>query len=89
MLKGIQEESDDTSDDAFLGALTPFYASMLAKLIIFGMDRADCLSRTKRALEETVIDGIKTNKDLHLRIIQHPDFIGNNYSTNFLTEKLK
>ena len=48
----------------------------------------ECLERMKRALDETVIEGIKTNIALHLKIIDHPDFRGNNYSTNFLKEKL-
>ena len=40
------------------------------------------------ALDEIVVEGIKTNAPLHIKIINHPDFRGNNYSTNFLQEKM-
>ncbi|MBK23713.1 MAG: acetyl-CoA carboxylase biotin carboxylase subunit [Halobacteriovorax sp.] len=65
----------------------PFYDSMLAKVIVHGQDRETCLVRMERALQETIIEGIKTNKDLHLSILRDPDFRGNNYSTNFLSKK--
>ena len=45
--------------------------------------------RKGRALDEAVIEGIRTNRELHLRILQDEDFRGNNYSTNFLTEKMQ
>lgn len=67
----------------------PFYDSMLAKVIVTAPDRETCINRMMRALNETVIEGIKTNKELHKSIITNEDFRGNNYSTNFLTEKLK
>jgi len=66
----------------------PFYDSMLGKIIVHALTRDECLERMKRALDETVIEGIKTNIPLHAKIINHPDFRGNNYSTNFLKEKL-
>jgi acetyl-CoA carboxylase biotin carboxylase subunit len=66
----------------------PFYDSMLAKIIVSAPTRNQCLDRMKRALEEAVIEGIETNKDLHLRIIRHPDFRGNNYATTFLSSHL-
>lgn len=70
-------------------SVSPFYDSMLAKVIVSGQDREECLARMTRALRETVIEGIKTNIPLHLEIISHPDFRGNNYSTNFLATKMK
>lgn len=69
--------------------VSPFYDSMLAKIIVTGIDREECLNRMDRALEETVIEGIKTNKSLHLMIIRDEDFRGNNYATDFLVKKLK
>jgi len=66
-----------------------YYDSMLAKIIVTGSDRNECLNRMERALKETVIEGIKTNKPLHLMIIADKDFRGNNYATNFLVKKLK
>jgi acetyl-CoA carboxylase biotin carboxylase subunit len=65
----------------------PFYDSMLAKVLVHAPTREAVLARMERALEETVIEGIKTNKDLHLGIIKDLDFRGNNYSTNFLLRK--
>jgi acetyl-CoA carboxylase biotin carboxylase subunit len=67
----------------------PFYDSMLAKIIVQGPDRNTCMDRMARALEEMVVDGIKTNKELHSRILSDEDFRGNNYSTNFLNIKFK
>ncbi len=67
----------------------PFYDSMLAKIIVSAPTREECLRRMNRALKELVIEGIKTNKKLHLSIINHPDFVGNNYATHFLATKFK
>ncbi|MCF8058203.1 MAG: acetyl-CoA carboxylase biotin carboxylase subunit [Bacteriovoracaceae bacterium] len=67
----------------------PFYDSMIAKIIVSGKDRLTCLNRMIRALEETVIEGIQTNKDLHLKILRDESFRGNNYSTNFLADKMQ
>ncbi|HRJ11996.1 MAG TPA: acetyl-CoA carboxylase biotin carboxylase subunit, partial [Alphaproteobacteria bacterium] len=66
----------------------PHYDSMIAKLIVHGANRNDCLLRLRRALEETVIDGIKTNLPLHLRIIRDPEFVDGNYTIKWLEEKL-
>jgi acetyl-CoA carboxylase biotin carboxylase subunit len=70
-------------------SVSPFYDSMLAKIIVSGADREECLNRMLRALDETVIEGIKTNKELHMMIISDSDFRGNNYATDFLVKKLK
>jgi len=69
--------------------VSPFYDSMLSKLIVTAQTREECLRRMSRALSETVIDGIATNKSLHEWIIKDPDFMGNNYATNFLNLKMK
>jgi acetyl-CoA carboxylase biotin carboxylase subunit len=66
-----------------------YYDSMLAKIIVTANSREECLVRMKRALEEAVIEGIKTNIKLHLRILENPNFRGNNYATNFLSVNLK
>jgi len=70
-------------------SVPPFYDSMLAKIIVSAPTREVCIERMLRALSETVIEGIKTNISLHKRILSHPDFKGNNYSTSFITQKLK
>jgi acetyl-CoA carboxylase biotin carboxylase subunit len=64
------------------------YDSMIAKLIVHGANRNDCLMRLRRALDETVIDGIKTNLELHKRIINDPDFINGDYTIHWLEKKL-
>lgn len=70
-------------------SVSPFYDSMLAKIITKAPTREECIQRMNRALEETIIEGIDTNLSLHIRILNHADFRGNNYSTSFLAEKIK
>ena len=53
----------------------PHYDSMIAKLIVRGTSRNECLLRLRRALEEFVIGGIDTTLPLHRRLIAEPDFI--------------
>ncbi len=62
------------------------YDSLLAKVIGFGRSRAEAIRRLRRALDETVIGGIRTNIPLHRRILDHPDFRDGNLSTRFLEE---
>ena len=62
----------------------PFYDSLLAKLIAHGDNRNVALARLRRALHEVVVEGIKTNCDLHRRVLSHPDFIGGRFDTHFL-----
>ena len=64
--------------------ITPYYDSMIAKIIVHGRDRAEAIARMKRALEMTVIEGIKTSIPLHLRILSDPDFIAGKLSTSFM-----
>lgn len=68
--------------------IPPYYDSMVAKLIAHGKDRAEAIARMKRALDEFVIEGIKTTIPLHRRILEHENFINNNYSTMFI-EKME
>src|SRR5690606_27804952 len=53
----------------------PHYDSLVAKLIVHGATRNECLMRLRRALEEFVISGIETTTPLHQRIIAEPDFL--------------
>jgi acetyl-CoA carboxylase, biotin carboxylase subunit len=64
--------------------ITPYYDSMIAKLIVHGRDRAEAIARMRRTLEMTVIEGIKTSIPLHLRILSDPDFIAGRVSTSFM-----
>ena len=53
--------------DLYQGAkVTPFYDSMVAKVIALGHDRAEAIEKIKRLLNEMVIEGIKTNQELSL-----------------------
>ena len=65
-------------------SMPPYYDSMIAKLIVSGTSRNECLMRLRRALEEFVIDGIDTTIPLHQKLIAHPDFINGNYDINWL-----
>tara|TARA_Y100000768_G_scaffold388963_1_gene389353 strand:- start:11378 stop:12718 length:1341 start_codon:yes stop_codon:yes gene_type:complete len=67
--------------------VSPHYDSMISKVIISAPTREECITRTLRALDETVVGGIKTNITLHKKILNHPDFRANSYNTNFLAEK--
>ncbi len=64
--------------------VVPFYDSMIAKLIVHGRDRAEALSRMRRALDEFVVEGIKTTIPLHQKILRDPDFEKGYVSTTFL-----
>ncbi|GGF31629.1 acetyl-CoA carboxylase biotin carboxylase subunit [Aliidongia dinghuensis] len=60
------------------------YDSLVAKLIVHGRDRDECVRRLRRALQEYVIAGIETNIPLHLRLLDEPDFITGNYDIHWL-----
>ena len=64
--------------------IPPFYDSMIAKLIVHGKTRNAALMRLRRALEEFVIDGVKTTIPLHQEIISQPDFIDGQYNIHWL-----
>jgi acetyl-CoA carboxylase, biotin carboxylase subunit len=66
--------------------VSPHYDSMLAKLIAHASDRPRALARMRRALGETVIEGIRTNVALHRWILKQPAFVSGLYDTHFLEE---
>ncbi len=65
-------------------SIPPFYDSMVAKLIVHDKTRDMAIARMKRALDEFVIEGIKTTAPFHKRVMNSPLFIGGNFGTNFL-----
>ena len=69
--------------------ITPYYDSMIAKIIVYAENREEAIAKMKRALEECVIDGIDTNIDFLLKIINCNEFKEGNYDTSFIGEKLK
>ena len=62
----------------------PYYDSMVAKLVVHGATRAECLMRLKRSLEEFVIDGIPTTLPLHRRLVEAPEFAAGRYDVHWL-----
>jgi acetyl-CoA carboxylase biotin carboxylase subunit len=64
--------------------VTPYYDSLIAKLIAHGQDRSEAIRRMARALSMFVIEGISTSIPLHERIMADPDFQAGNYDTRFL-----
>ena len=69
--------------------ITPYYDSMIAKIIVHGRDRHEAIARMKRALEMTVIEGIKTSIPLHLKVLNDPDFVAGRLSTSFMDRYLQ
>ncbi|MEK7819781.1 MAG: acetyl-CoA carboxylase biotin carboxylase subunit, partial [Pseudomonadota bacterium] len=59
---------------------------MIAKLIVHGANRNECLMRLRRALEEYVIDGLETTIPLHRRVIAEPTFVNGDYDIRWLEE---
>jgi len=68
--------------------VSPFYDSMIAKVIVHARTRELAIARMHRALEAMVIEGIKTTIPLHLKIMKDPDFQAGNISTRFLEDFL-
>ena len=64
--------------------IPPYYDSLIAKLIVWGRDRDEAISRGRRALDFFVIEGVKTTIPLHRRILDDPDFVAGRLSTRFM-----
>ncbi|GAB7387940.1 acetyl-CoA carboxylase biotin carboxylase subunit [Bacillaceae bacterium] len=64
--------------------ISPFYDSMVAKVIVWGKDRREAIQRMKRALGEFVIEGVKTTIPFHLRLLEHESFVEGRFHTRFL-----
>lgn len=62
----------------------PYYDSMIAKLIVKAHNRESCIQKLLVALDEFIIEGIRTNIELHRKILSHPDFQSGNFHTKFL-----
>ncbi len=65
-------------------SVPPYYDSMIAKLIVHGANRNECLMRLRRALDEYVIDGLKTTIPLHQKLASNPDIINGDYDIHWL-----
>jgi acetyl-CoA carboxylase biotin carboxylase subunit len=64
--------------------ITPYYDSLVAKLVVHGSDRAEAIHRMQRALEMFVVEGIHTSIPLHQRILADADFQAGRFDTNFI-----
>jgi acetyl-CoA carboxylase biotin carboxylase subunit len=60
------------------------YDSLIAKVIVYGKNRNEAIARMKRALDEFIIEGIKTTIPFHKKVMSHPDFISGNFNTGFI-----
>jgi len=68
--------------------ISPYYDSLIAKLIVRARDRSEAVARMRRALEMFVIEGIKTSLPLHQRIFADPDFAAGKFDTHFIERLL-
>ncbi|WP_454598936.1 acetyl-CoA carboxylase biotin carboxylase subunit [Qipengyuania sp. SM2507] len=67
----------------------PYYDSMIAKLIVYGRSREKCIMRLRRALDEMVIEGVKTSIPLHQALLGQDDILSGDYSIKWLEDWLK
>ena len=68
--------------------IPPYYDSMIGKLIVSGRTRKGAIMRLKRALDEMVIDGVKTSIPLHQALLDDPEFQSGEYTIKWLEEWL-
>lgn len=74
---------------AYSGYEVPiYYDPMIAKLIVWGSTRQECIQRLQRALAEYMLTGIKSNIVLHKNILQHPAFLEGTYTTQFIDQQI-
>ena len=66
--------------------ISPFYDSMIAKVVAFGKTRSEAIAKMKRLLQEMIIRGITTNQEFHLAILEDPTFIKGNFTNTYLEQ---
>jgi acetyl-CoA carboxylase, biotin carboxylase subunit len=64
--------------------ISPYYDSLIGKLIVHGADRQEAIARLRRALDEFVVEGIKTTIPFHQYVINTPEFQAGDFDTNFI-----
>jgi acetyl-CoA carboxylase biotin carboxylase subunit len=73
---------------AFSGAVIPsHYDSLIAKVIVQGRDRNEAIMRMRRALSELIVEGVKTTRDFHQKVLEDEDFQSGNFNTGFIGRK--
>jgi acetyl-CoA carboxylase biotin carboxylase subunit len=71
----------------YAGYMIPsHYDSMIAKLIVTAQTREEAINKMKRALDEFVIEGVKTTIPFHRQLMEHPDYVSGNYTTKFMED---
>lgn len=65
-------------------SIPPNYDSMIAKLIVTAQTREEAINKMKRALDEFIVEGIKTTIPFHRQLMDHPDYVAGNYTTKFM-----
>jgi acetyl-CoA carboxylase, biotin carboxylase subunit len=68
--------------------IPPYYDSLIGKLIVHGRTRTECLQRLRRAIDEFVVDGVKTTLPLFQRLIREPDILAGDYDIHWLENYL-
>lgn len=66
--------------------ISPYYDSMIAKLIVWGDTREDAIARMNRALSEFSVDGVQTTIPFHMKLMRHPTFLKGDFDIKFLEE---
>jgi acetyl-CoA carboxylase biotin carboxylase subunit len=84
---GLHVRADSALYDGY--SIPPYYDSLIAKLIVYGSNRDECLMRLRRALEEYVISGPKTTIPLHQALIEDPEFQNGAYTIKWLEQWLE
>ncbi|MGL4949252.1 MAG: acetyl-CoA carboxylase biotin carboxylase subunit [Anaeroplasmataceae bacterium] len=83
--KGVRIDSS-----AYTGCtISPFYDSMILKIITFAPTRLECIRKMRSALEELIIEGINTNIEFHYMILHNPSFISGDYNVGFVDKVSK
>ncbi len=69
-------------------SITPFYDSLLAKLVVWGRNREEAIIRGRRALNEFIIEGVPTTIPFHLKVVENAFFQRNEIYTNFVSRRI-
>ena len=69
--------------------ISPYYDSMILKLITFGDNRLECIKKMRVALEELIIEGVETNIEFQYLLLHHPTFVSGKYDTGFMETFIK
>ena len=67
--------------------ITPYYDSLIAKVICKGRNRTEAIQRTLRSLDEFLLEGITTTRELHKKILNHKKFVNSDFDTNWLEKE--